>query len=75
MIRVTIELLPGGDERKAKVLGTGFIANDGTGTEKRGNYRASFLRQRAHQISTVKNFARKSRTAWDLLMEALNNRR
>ena len=37
MIRVTIQLLPFGNEANARHLGTIDIANDGTGTAERGN--------------------------------------
>ena len=38
MIRITVELVPHGDESRARVLAHGIIANDGTGTLERGNY-------------------------------------
>ena len=38
MIHVRIELWPGGDKRRAKLLGAMNIANDGTGNEAVGNY-------------------------------------
>lgn len=38
MLRVTIELLPGGNEDRARTLGMIEIANDGTGTQQTGNY-------------------------------------
>ena len=38
MIRVTIELWPKGDRRRARHLGTVAISNDATGTLTRGNY-------------------------------------
>lgn len=80
MLKITIELMPFGYKStgKSKIIGTGFITNDGTGNEGFGNYRAVFRRtrgvQRGVQNSTVKNFARKQRSAWDLLMLALSNR-
>jgi len=39
MIRVTIDLLPFGDEDRRKNLATFDIANDGTGTADRGHYK------------------------------------
>lgn len=39
MIRVTVELFPNGDETRRRVLTEFDIANDGTGTEMRGNYK------------------------------------
>lgn len=38
MIRVTVELVPKGDESKASRLSVMTIENDGTGTEAVGNY-------------------------------------
>lgn len=74
MLRITIELIPHGNIKKARIIGTGFIANDGTGNEGFGNYKAVFRRIKSEQHCTVKKFARKRHSAWDLLMLALNNR-
>jgi len=75
MLKITIELVPHGDKDKAKVIGTGYIINDGTGNKSLGNYRAVFRRTRGMvKNSTIKEFTRKQRSAWDLLMLALNNR-
>ena len=38
MIRVTIELLPAGDESRKRTLGTMEISNDGTGDQEIGRY-------------------------------------
>lgn len=38
MIRVKIDLIPFGDESKAKQIAEVVIANDGTGDNKTGNY-------------------------------------
>ena len=40
MLRVTIELVPHGDESRAKRIGEMIIANDSTGSYERGNYKA-----------------------------------
>lgn len=40
MIRVTIEILPGGNESRKRTLGTLEIANDGTGDQEIGRYNA-----------------------------------
>lgn len=40
MLRVTIELVPHGDESRAKRIGEMIIANDGTGGTFHGNYQA-----------------------------------
>lgn len=39
MIVVYIELWPGGDEEKKRLLGSLILTNDGTGTKKEGNYK------------------------------------
>ena len=75
MLRITVELVPFGDETRAEVIGTATIANDGTGTEHSGNYRA-----RIHRFSRGKNrreltpmrcrvrgFSRLAHGPWDLL--------
>jgi len=40
MLRVKIELVPHGDESRAKTIGEMVIANDSTGTYENGNYQA-----------------------------------
>ena len=39
MLRCTIELVPFGDESRKRVVGLVEIANDGSGTHERGNYK------------------------------------
>lgn len=38
MLRVRIELIPGGDEAASRLMGELEICNDGTGSEFTGNY-------------------------------------
>lgn len=38
MIRVTVELVPHGDESRKETIATGLIANDGNGTPRYGSY-------------------------------------
>ncbi|HEX9391511.1 MAG TPA: hypothetical protein VF928_09390 [Usitatibacteraceae bacterium] len=75
MIRVTIQMLPGGDESKARNLGTIEIANDGTGTISRGNYMARFMKfgrpKSIWKTGLVRDFPRQSRGPYDLLLRAL----
>jgi len=76
MIRVTVELLPGGLEEHAEVLGIATITNDGTGEPNKGNYKARFskwapLTTQTWKRSEVKGFRRRTRGAWDLLYLAL----
>lgn len=76
MIRVTVELVPHGDESRARVLARGTIANDGTGTLRRGNYRYSLSQQGRLNTATregaVTNFPRLSKNVWHLLALVLN---
>ena len=73
MIYVKIELWPHGSPVNKKVIGIAVIANDGSGTDKRGNYSAVFMGKTRRSIRgiTVRNFPRKSYTAWKLLYLAL----
>lgn len=75
MIRITVELLPGGHEAGKRHLGTAEIWNDATGTETTGHYRFR-LSMWGRPDSTwrsgiVRNFPRKRRGPWDLLFQAL----
>ena len=75
MIRITIEMLPKGDESRKRHLGTAVIGNDGTGTRTRGNYKIR-LSRRGQPDSTWKSgslqgFPRTRLGPWDLLFLAL----
>ncbi len=73
MLRITIELLPGGDESRKKTIATGTIANLGTAGPAIGNYFVD-LRDKAGRPwkhGTVSGFPRKRLLAWDLLCRAL----
>jgi len=75
MLRVTIELLPDGDEEAARVLGQMTIANDDTGTAFNGHYDTqltTFDRDGGSFVRTgrVEDFNRE-RSAVDLVMFAL----
>lgn len=75
MIRVTIEMLPRGDESKKRHMGTVDIANDGTGTDGTGNYKVRLSRMdsptRAWKSGAIKGFNRLTRGPHDLLLLAL----
>lgn len=76
MIRVTVELLPGG-LGPAEHLGTAFITNDGTGTKTKGNY-SVWLSQRRRpntvwREGVVKGFRRKRFSSFHLLFLALKS--
>lgn len=76
MIRVTIELVPRGDETKTRILCRGIIANDGSGTLRRGNYRFALSQQKRLTATAregeVKDFPRLSKNVWHLLKLVLN---
>jgi len=73
MLRITIELIPQGDITKIKKLYTGYIVNDGTGTESKGNYKIILEDKRENEWKEEKinNFPRKRKNAWYLLYEGL----
>ena len=76
MILVTVELIPHGDESKAQVLHVGVIANSGTGTATRGNYRYALSQRgskRAWRRGVVRDFPREAHGAWHLLGRALED--
>lgn len=75
MLVVRIEIWPHGDQSRRKTLATGKIANTGTGTLTRGNYRVTLLDAagRPWRAGSVENFPRKRLLAWDLLYRALKN--
>ena len=75
MIRVTIELVPLGDEKRTKQLGSASIYNDGSGTHLEGTYKVVLYKWgekgRIWKKGEVKGFARKRLGPWDLLYQAL----
>jgi hypothetical protein len=75
MIRVTVELLPGGNEEGKRHLGTAYIVNEGTGSAEIGNYRAQFSKWGEPEViwkkGYVRGFPRKGLGPWDLLGVAL----
>jgi hypothetical protein len=75
MIRVTIQMLPGGDESRARHLGTVEIANEGTGTAQMGNYKVRCSKMvkptQTWKTGAVKGFNRTTRGPHDLLLLAL----
>lgn len=73
MIRITVEIVPYGDESRAKVIGTARIWNTLEGTSARGTYKAEFRDKagRRWKQSDVQGFPRKRLLAWDLLAQML----
>lgn len=85
MIRITVELLPGGDASRARHLGTATIANDATGDARTGNYVFTLSKWGRPKVvwkrGAVRGFPRLARGPWDLLylclaeVVAVRNRR
>ena len=74
MLRITIELLPGGNENRKKIIATGTITNLGTGNLSHGNYFVD-LRDKAGRPwkhGTIFGFPRRRLLAWDLLCRSLS---
>jgi hypothetical protein len=74
MIRVTVEILPGGFETGKRTLGVMHIANDASGDRFTGNYNVRMfgvngLRQMG--ATRIEGFKRTSGHAWELVHEAL----
>ena len=75
MIRITVELCPPlVTGRKEKAIAKALIVNDGSGTKKRGNYKAKlWLRKKnVWKEVEVKNFPRKSYNVYELIKRVLN---
>lgn len=77
MIRVTIELLPYGLEANKRNIGTLEIANDGTGTPQRGNYKVRLakagLPKSTWRTGAVVGFPRLKLGPYDLLLRCLTS--
>lgn len=75
MIRVTIEILPSGDEGRKKHVGTVEIANDGTGSPDVGNYSIRLAKfstpNQTWLQGQVIGFDRVNRGPYDLLLQSL----
>ncbi len=75
MLRITIEMLPAGDRKRAKILYRGFISRQSM--NKAGTHAHYWveLRTKAGKIwkqGMVHNFPRRRLLAWDLLQWGLN---
>lgn len=76
MLRVTIELVPFGDESRAREIGMLLLANDGEGTHESGDYAYVYGytdRDVPLARGTVKKFPR-SQGAWALVKKILNSK-
>lgn len=73
MLRITVEIVPFGDESLSREIGKGYIINDKTGVNNKGNYDCKFLeidKDKKHNLK-LKNFDRDN-GFWKLIGEALN---
>ena len=70
MIRVTVELIPHGDETKKRTLGSMDIINTGKGTEETGIYKgllfAGYTGPKG-RLGVVREFHRQSNSVWSLV--------
>lgn len=75
MLRITIELVPGGDETRKRHLGTAEIINDASGNIDLGNYTVRLSRMgnptATWRCGRVKGFRRQVYGPWDLLYLAI----
>jgi hypothetical protein len=75
MIRVTIEILPKGDEARKRHIGTVEIANDGTGNSEVGNYLIRLAKfggpAQTWLHGKLQGFDRIKRGPYDLLLQCL----
>lgn len=71
MIRVTVELLPFGQEEGRRILTVFDIANDGTGSSNIGNYKARKSPEKPWDEQLVLNYPRKSYHVRELLLRVL----
>lgn len=75
MLRITVELVPFGDESMAKTIGKGYIINDGTSRNNQANYDCIFKVIDKNQTENIKlkNFDR-SKGFWSLIGNALKGK-
>lgn len=75
MLRVTIDLVPMGDESRKRVLGVMEIANDGQGTSTSGNYMVRLCKagqpKAIWRRGGITGFPRARLGVYDLLLRCL----
>lgn len=82
MIVVKVELWPKGDGNRSKELGRAYIANTGTGSKNRADYKVAVCRKgtktcpwtgktKAIREGTVTNYPRLSYNMWRLIIRSL----
>jgi len=67
MIKITVELLPHGNEANKRLLGVMLIANDTTGTATVGNYIGAMESEYGERAGVVRGFNRKTQSVWSLV--------
>lgn len=70
MIRITVQLIPLGDETKARTLGVMEIANDGSGSKELGHYTGVLHAEYtgpSGRKGRVTNFNRRKQSVWSLV--------
>lgn len=77
MLRITIELVPGGRERDAAIIGRGYIANisnlcDLSDYDLRFEERPWRNAVRGPYAGTLSQWPRNERGAWEIVRAALN---
>ncbi len=80
MVVIKLEIWPGGDESKARPLGRIDIANDNTGTEESGNYKARLYhagrfwgRPGFWKFGSVQGYRRLVQSPYHLVLMALKS--
>lgn len=76
MLRITIELVPFGNDDEASVIGRMLIANEGTGDYKTGNYAYVYSytdRPDDQEFGYVKRYPRIN-GAWGLVKKVLSDK-
>lgn len=84
MLRIIIELWPQGSYENKRTIGVMDIYNDGSGTERRGNYGYRVFKRRAtvdgfsarlpiSREGRIKNYPRKSYSVWILVKRVLQD--
>jgi hypothetical protein len=81
MIYVRIEMWPGGDKNRARLLGEGTITNVGSGERAAGNYEIRLAKSPEYakpanvgkpwRIGVISGFPRQRLGPWDLLLRCL----
>ena len=75
MIRIRIDLESAIGAKRSKTLCLAVIANDGSGSQNRGNYTFALSRQgsgKAWKTGKVLGFPRKRKNVWHLLKRCLD---